>query len=176
MCITQKIGLPLHRQTTRSECSAVGSALRSGRRGRAFESPHSDQEQKPVQYRLLFFCAFEHPTTVRCGELKQGCRATRGRSSRLIPTTGEGKCWYFRHLPFSFSAFSLFLFHCIRDMERDAVTEIRSQLAGVLKKTLAALFQCGKSIGLAMIFAYTDRYVLQSLVVAEEVCNFLQYE
>ena len=26
-----------------SECSAVGSALRSGRRGRAFESPHSDQ-------------------------------------------------------------------------------------------------------------------------------------
>ena len=27
-----------------SECSAVGSALRSGRRGRAFESPHSDKE------------------------------------------------------------------------------------------------------------------------------------
>ena len=26
-----------------SECSAVGSALRSGRRGRAFESPHSDK-------------------------------------------------------------------------------------------------------------------------------------
>ena len=26
-----------------SECSAVGSALRSGRRGRAFESPHSDR-------------------------------------------------------------------------------------------------------------------------------------
>ena len=25
-----------------AECSAVGSALRSGRRGRAFESPHSD--------------------------------------------------------------------------------------------------------------------------------------
>ena len=25
-----------------SECSAVGSVLRSGRRGRAFESPHSD--------------------------------------------------------------------------------------------------------------------------------------
>ena len=25
-----------------TECSAVGSALRSGRRGRAFESPHSD--------------------------------------------------------------------------------------------------------------------------------------
>ncbi len=27
---------------TGTECSAVGSALRSGRRGRAFESPHSD--------------------------------------------------------------------------------------------------------------------------------------
>ena len=27
-----------------SECSAVGSALRSGRRGRAFESPHSDKK------------------------------------------------------------------------------------------------------------------------------------
>ena len=27
----------------RAECSAVGSALRSGRRGRAFESPHSDR-------------------------------------------------------------------------------------------------------------------------------------
>ena len=28
--------------TLKAECSAVGSALRSGRRGRAFESPHSD--------------------------------------------------------------------------------------------------------------------------------------
>ena len=38
--------VPLHRQKRKarfdSECSAVGSALRSGRRGRAFESPHSD--------------------------------------------------------------------------------------------------------------------------------------
>ena len=31
------------KQTFQSECSAVGSALRSGRRGRAFESPHSDR-------------------------------------------------------------------------------------------------------------------------------------
>ena len=32
-----------------SECSAVGSALRSGRRGRAFESPHSDTvKDKPL--------------------------------------------------------------------------------------------------------------------------------
>ena len=29
-----------------TECSAVGSALRSGRRGRAFESPHSDAFKK----------------------------------------------------------------------------------------------------------------------------------
>ena len=28
--------------TAKSGCSAVGSALRSGRRGRAFESPHPD--------------------------------------------------------------------------------------------------------------------------------------
>ena len=34
---------------TKAECSAVGSALRSGRRGRAFESPHSDFKQvKPL--------------------------------------------------------------------------------------------------------------------------------
>ncbi len=29
-----------------AECSAVGSALRSGRRGRAFESPHSDKRKR----------------------------------------------------------------------------------------------------------------------------------
>ena len=29
-----------------TECSAVGSALRSGRRGRAFESPHADAVKK----------------------------------------------------------------------------------------------------------------------------------
>ena len=32
------------KQRMQSECSAVGSALRSGRRGRAFESPHSDRK------------------------------------------------------------------------------------------------------------------------------------
>ena len=40
-----------------SECSAVGSALRSGRRGRAFESPHSDRSEDwftPV----FVFCLF----------------------------------------------------------------------------------------------------------------------
>ena len=31
----------------KSGCSAVGSALRSGRRGRAFESPHPDTK-KPI--------------------------------------------------------------------------------------------------------------------------------
>ena len=45
----RKKAIPLHRnQETMvvSECSAVGSALRSGRRGRAFESPHSDKVHK----------------------------------------------------------------------------------------------------------------------------------
>ena len=45
---SSKKTLPLHRQTTGSECSAVGSALRSGRRGRAFESPHSDKIGEPL--------------------------------------------------------------------------------------------------------------------------------
>lgn len=39
------------KQTLQSECSAVGSALRSGRRGRAFESPHSDiVKDKPLNF------------------------------------------------------------------------------------------------------------------------------
>ena len=40
-----------------TECSAVGSALRSGRRGRAFESPHSDTRRQTVKIvcRFLFF-------------------------------------------------------------------------------------------------------------------------
>ena len=36
---------------TETECSAVGSALRSGRRGRAFESPHSDTVKDKRVYR-----------------------------------------------------------------------------------------------------------------------------
>ena len=41
---------------TETECSAVGSALRSGRRGRAFESPHSDRRRQAVKIacRLCF--------------------------------------------------------------------------------------------------------------------------
>ena len=35
-----------------SGCSAVGSALRSGRRGRAFESPHPDRRQVGLKARL----------------------------------------------------------------------------------------------------------------------------
>ena len=40
-----------------TECSAVGSALRSGRRGRAFESPHSDKRRQMTKIicRFLFF-------------------------------------------------------------------------------------------------------------------------
>ena len=41
------------KQTLQSECSAVGSALRSGRRGRAFESPHSDK--KTIHSEWSFF-------------------------------------------------------------------------------------------------------------------------
>ena len=50
--------------TQGSECSAVGSALRSGRRGRAFESPHSDKigsQKLPIFVGigyLLFFAGF----------------------------------------------------------------------------------------------------------------------
>ena len=42
-----------------TECSAVGSALRSGRRGRAFESPHSDTRRQTVKIvcRFFFFIA-----------------------------------------------------------------------------------------------------------------------
>ena len=39
---------------TETECSAVGSALRSGRRGRAFESPHSDRERQAVKIACRF--------------------------------------------------------------------------------------------------------------------------
>ena len=42
-----------------SECSAVGSALRSGRRGRAFESPHSDKVKGSfLEYSKLPFIIF----------------------------------------------------------------------------------------------------------------------
>ena len=38
-----------------SGCSAVGSALRSGRRGRAFESPHPDFEKlKLISFREVW--------------------------------------------------------------------------------------------------------------------------
>ena len=41
---------------TETECSAVGSALRSGRRGRAFESPHSDKQGLTFN-KLSLFCS-----------------------------------------------------------------------------------------------------------------------
>ena len=43
---------------TETECSAVGSALRSGRRGRAFESPHSDRERQAVKIACRFLGIF----------------------------------------------------------------------------------------------------------------------
>ena len=45
MLIIKKNELPLQ-AISKSGCSAVGSALRSGRRGRAFESPHPDLKQE----------------------------------------------------------------------------------------------------------------------------------
>ena len=47
------------KQTFQSECSAVGSALRSGRRGRAFESPHSDMKKTTVK--AVVFYLYYHP-------------------------------------------------------------------------------------------------------------------
>ena len=62
---SQKNALPLHCLIGQSECSAVGSALRSGRRGRAFESPHSDRETEvaKLQFLSLFFCFVRFFTT-----------------------------------------------------------------------------------------------------------------
>ena len=57
-----KKALPLHPLSedndTESECSAVGSALRSGRRGRAFESPHSDRLGLILKELSLFCSVF----------------------------------------------------------------------------------------------------------------------
>ena len=41
-----------------AECSAVGSALRSGRRGRAFESPHSDMQKGYLLKKQIPFFIF----------------------------------------------------------------------------------------------------------------------
>ena len=51
-----------HHFLKQSECSAVGSALRSGRRGRAFESPHSDKTKGSfLEYSKLPFIIFKLP-------------------------------------------------------------------------------------------------------------------
>ena len=49
LCIRKSILCDLQ-----SGCSAVGSALRSGRRGRAFESPHPDQRKASENISLAF--------------------------------------------------------------------------------------------------------------------------
>ena len=52
---SRKFAVSLHTLSSRSGCSAVGSALRSGRRGRAFESPHPDQNKnKELNFSSLF--------------------------------------------------------------------------------------------------------------------------
>ena len=54
-----------------SGCSAVGSALRSGRRGRAFESPHPDKRRNTevIVFRLFLFirCCFPSCVFVAVG-------------------------------------------------------------------------------------------------------------
>ena len=54
-----------------SGCSAVGSALRSGRRGRAFESPHPDKRRNTevIVFRLFLFirCCFPSCVLVAVG-------------------------------------------------------------------------------------------------------------
>lgn len=60
---------PLRKQ---SECSAVGSALRSGRRGRAFESPHSDKIKGSfLEYSKLPFISIYSPGRNRDGYTKK---------------------------------------------------------------------------------------------------------
>ena len=44
----------MHSLLRQSGCSAVGSALRSGRRGRAFESPHPDTKRQAVKIACRF--------------------------------------------------------------------------------------------------------------------------
>ena len=48
-----------------AECSAVGSVLRSGRRGRAFESPHSDIRALIIND-LTYFCSVIVPSKLTC--------------------------------------------------------------------------------------------------------------
>ena len=48
----------------KSGCSAVGSALRSGRRGRAFESPHSDNSgEKSLSLSAAYFLSNDNPAS-----------------------------------------------------------------------------------------------------------------
>ena len=58
-----------------SGCSAVGSALRSGRRGRAFESPHPDKRRNTevIVFRLflLFVVVFHRAFSVLCTQFGQ---------------------------------------------------------------------------------------------------------
>ena len=68
-----------------SECSAVGSALRSGRRGRAFESPHSDTVKDKRVYRnercTPFFIM---PYSNQLTEMKTYPRIMRKDYSRIL--------------------------------------------------------------------------------------------
>ena len=69
-----------------SGCSAVGSALRSGRRGRAFESPHPDLKEQQ-KYCCSFFCNKKFCNKKFCN--KKFCiirDVASWAKGRLIPT------------------------------------------------------------------------------------------
>ena len=70
---------------TETECSAVGSALRSGRRGRAFESPHSDTVKDKRVYRNERYTPFFiMPYSNQLTEMKTYPRIMRKDYSRIL--------------------------------------------------------------------------------------------
>ena len=58
LCIRFSVYYLQQTKESTSGCSAVGSALRSGRRGRAFESPHPDQKRRQVRFSPAVFFYF----------------------------------------------------------------------------------------------------------------------
>ena len=65
----------------KSGCSAVGSALRSGRRGRAFESPHPDTK-KPIAWKCDGLFVFQ--LSVMCSTSTSSLRKRLALSRNLV--------------------------------------------------------------------------------------------
>ena len=67
LCIRFSVYYLQQTKESTSGCSAVGSALRSGRRGRAFESPHPDQKRRQVSiFTCRLFFVFHAVLSVLC--------------------------------------------------------------------------------------------------------------